>query len=196
MVRAARMLWLGCSCVLACGDPTVIVSSDGDGGGEQPRGCAKTMFDSVGASYPTVEWCFPSVGDDSPVPEDCGEIGEPGIVFSFSEVFKGCSACNAGFAPTSDCRPFVCESDDDCPMFRTESYGEVHQHVYVCENGLCLREGEEGLVDGGIARWYASALCLAPFERGTGSGTNWCPGVDPDSDDPCPLPLPETCLQP
>ena len=157
---------------------------------DQERGCADVMFDSVGNAYPVEDNCFPGAGPDSPRRE-CTDGRSPGLVFTYGNVlFSACPSCDAGFGP-SGCRPLICETDDDCPYFYTQSGDDTVLNVYHCERGLCVNEGRE-LVDedGTVAFEVATQLCRALVERDESyEGPPWCE----DDAEQCSTPLPDSC---
>ena len=163
------------------------------------------MFDSVGGSYPTdrevatatygTHDCHPQVWEHSPT-KACDPDESQGIVFTAGALFEACTACDNGFGPLSDCRPLVCSTDDDCPLYRTLEDGETVWRDYTCELGLCSRDDLPLVVDGTVERRLASSLCAAPMARGDFNDDvpdDYCPGGE--RDDPCPLPLPASCIQ-
>jgi hypothetical protein len=172
-----------------------------------PRGCSAVMLDAAGGEYPTndANGCFPTIGADSPVgwnPDGgCGESDySPGMIFGWGRLFEACSAC--GSASSHDlCRPLICETDEDCPLFDNVRSVAGERQVFVeefeCRNGLCQSADLESHPPDDLYHHEAGMLCSAPLERREiYEGPDACPGVEPTSEDGCPLPLPVGCLQP
>lgn len=167
------------------------------------RGCVQSLVDSVGGEYParTDYGCFPDVGPQTPVGECSGVLAEydPSVVFVIGRIFGSCPACDRGFAP-SDCRPLVCEGDDQCPWYRRRDHDtdEVETVVYECRNGLCQDEDLDRHPLDEIGYSDAQLACLADVAREGENyeGESWCPASNGIGDDDCPLPLPDSCAQP
>jgi hypothetical protein len=198
MRRCAVILLLG-----GCG-PEVL--NDGRHDADPPRGCTDMMFDSLGAPYPVADSgvCFPSVGDDTPVgwagTGDCEgsfDGSEPSVVFSWARFFAACPGCGRGFA-SHHCRPLVCETDEDCPYFLTNRDDETVVREYECRNSLCQDSDTDLYPVDVLNRSAAQLLCFAAVARRDDEylGGPICPGVDVGSQEPCPLPLPDACMQP
>ena len=164
------------------------------------------MYDSVLAPYPTDENCFPGGGEDTPTGRqglgECDDGEPPGVVFTWGRFFAACPSCNdqwgGGFSPT-DCRPFVCTTDDDCPNFAVlDDNDEVVMRTYECRNALCQSADTESYPVDFVDHMDAMLLCYANVERvDYYEGEPYCPGVEwNEFDKACPLPLPEACMQP
>ncbi|HVH97610.1 MAG TPA: hypothetical protein VM869_02830 [Enhygromyxa sp.] len=186
-------LSISLACVTACG-PSLAEDDE--------RGCAEVMYDSLLAPYPTHDdWCFPGLGEDSPTGrQGTGECSSepPGVVLIWGRFFGACSSCGPGFS-FSDCRPLICATDEDCPSFLTRnSDDEVVTNEYECRNSLCQNVDTERFPIDYVDRSDAELLCRANIERDDFyEGEAFCPGVDPlTSKEPCPLPLPDGCMQP
>jgi hypothetical protein len=175
---------------------------------DDPR-CAAVMFDSLMAPYPRDDryGCFPSVGEDTPTGPaglgECGDDTQPGVVFTWGRFFAACPSCNEepddpfdGVFSPSDCRPLVCTTDEDCPSFWVNGPdGEPVRHDYECRNSLCQNSDTDLYPIDVISKDDAELLCLANVERAAEyEGEPWCPGVD--DGEPCPLPLPDACMEP
>jgi len=197
------MCWyigLSVTLVLGCGPSTK------DEVDAEIRRCAEVMFDSLGEPYPTGDrgLCFPGVGDDTPTGDhglgECNGDATPGIVLTWGRFFSACPSCNlessGGFIP-ADCRPLVCETDDDCPQFTTRNAEGPVMLTYECRNSLCQNADTERHPEDVIGSQDAQLLCLADVGRVDEQyeGDPICPGVE-EHDEPCPLPLPEACMQP
>lgn len=186
-----RLVLLSLVMVVACGPEE-----------DDERGCAKVMYDSLESPHPTRGYCFPSVGEDTAVGSrglgQCQGNDRPAVVFTWSRFFASCPSCGPGFSP-SDCRPLVCTTDDDCPHFNTKSLdGEITEYVFECRNSLCQDADTERSPVDVITNDQAQLLCLANVARVNDhyQGEPYCPGVDWLSNEPCPLPLPDACMQP
>jgi hypothetical protein len=67
---------------------------------------------------------------------------------------------------------------------------------YICGNGLCRRD-DLPLVEGNlIDRDLAAALCAGAAPRGDYPDVQEGYCASDNLEDPCPLPLPDACLQP
>lgn len=159
-------------------------------GCEPDRSCSAEMIDSVGARYPTDGVCVAELGPQSAIGMDCREGQSAGVVFMFGRLASACSACDAGYLVSADCRPLVCETDDDCPI---HFLGTVRDLVeYGCRSGLCqnLDDARYPYPPQSLDSITASLLCDAEQPRGTAQ-----PSVcwDGSQETTCSLPLPEWC---
>jgi hypothetical protein len=187
------------SCLLGCGQEL------GHLWPEIKRDCADVMYDSLGSPFHNDSGrpCFPFAGAGSPTGDrgegECTDGDNPGVMFDYDRFFAACPSCGNRWSP-ADCRPLVCETDKDCPVFsETRSDDdEKTKREYECRNSLCQNADTDLFPLEYVEYRDASLLCLAEVERVDDQyeGEPACPGVDPHSGEPCPLPLPEACLQP
>ncbi len=104
-------------------------------------------------------------------------LHSPGLLMAICDVVPGSEP-----SVSSDCRPLVCQSDEQCPP----SHGLRHGS---CSNGLCIEPAHDVSVDDAVM------LCLA----GTGLGRSEPRQVDRyamalNCGSPCRVPAP--CRQP
>jgi hypothetical protein len=152
------------------------------------------IVDSVGTVFAwDFERCAATRHPDTPPPLwDCGDQGS-GIISVWNRFFEVAIACDSAWV-APEIRPIACTDDDDCMAFHTEGRGEL---VFECRVGLCQNDDTEKHPEDSIIWLDAETLCNAPLPRGVPySGPDFCPGQDIDSGVPCPLPLPDDCMQP
>lgn len=162
------------------------------------------MLDSLDVAYPTVsnaeDACYPAIDEDTPTGWGrfgrCDPPDQPGVIFGWGRFFEVCSACDAATIQPL-CKPLVCEEDADCPVFENSGRNGPFTEEFECRNGLCQSSDLEGHPVDVLSPLDGMLLCAANHERDEiYDGPDPCPGVEPFSGEACPLPLPDTCLQP
>jgi hypothetical protein len=152
------------------------------------------IVDTVGTVFTwDREDCAAGRHADTPPPiYDCDDE-EASIISIWGRFYSVAITCGSGWTELA-VRPIACTSDDDCMAF---DRGGESSFVFECRVGLCQNVDTEEYPEDWVPWMYASALCNAPLPRGVPySGPDYCPGGDFSSEDPCPLPLPDVCMQP
>lgn len=166
--------------------------ADTDEGEVEARGCSDEMVDSTQLEYVTI-----AHGDCTPGPlseplqafphvEGCAPA-PPLTLRKLDRFYSLCLLCDE-FDVAQNCRPLVCEVDEDCPWYDSKDRFE-------CRGGLCQSADLDAFPPDRLSPDDAETLCNAPLERGVAyEGPDPCPGVEPSGT--CPHPLPDVCLQP
>ena len=196
--------------VLAVGcapDPDPVTMGSGGGSGEAgtesassgnveaERGCAAVMRDSEGVLYPTkveAEICLPV---DIDLVVDCGDR-EQTLYFAWDRFYFGCPSCSSSL---TECRPLLCETDDECPMWPDGHPGRSEGQEYECRDGFCQNVDIEAYPEDLVSTTSAGFLCRASLPRGEVYGPVDCAALienDEGQITHCGLPLPDDCLQP
>jgi hypothetical protein len=100
----------------------------------------------------------------------------------------------------TQCRPLICETDEDCPYFPNQRLvdGELETFTeeFECRNGVCQSADLEAHPEAQLYSYEAELLCLASLPRAeVYDGPDPCPAGS-SGEGLCALPLPDPCLQP